>query len=67
MVAFGRAFIGNPDLVNRLRLDEPLAVMDAATLYGGGAGGYTDYPVSDRAEHGPGSPLKPRAIVEPAV
>ena len=47
MVAFGRAFIANPDLVNRLRLDAPLAALDVATLYGGGAPGYTDYPVLD--------------------
>ena len=47
MVAFGRAFISNPDLVNRLRLDAPLAAVNAETLYGGGAGGYTDYPVLD--------------------
>jgi N-ethylmaleimide reductase len=44
MVAFGRAFVSNPDLVNRLRCDEPLADVDAETLYGGGAAGYTDYP-----------------------
>jgi N-ethylmaleimide reductase len=43
-VAFDRPFIGNPDLVDRLRRDEPLRVPDAATLYGGGAVGYTDYP-----------------------
>jgi len=45
MVAFGRPFISNPDLVNRLRCDEPLAPIDATTLYGGGSAGYTDYPV----------------------
>ena len=43
MVSFGRPFIGNPDLVNRLRLDEALRDLDATTLYGGGAAGYTDY------------------------
>ena len=43
MVAFGRPFISNPDLVNRLRFDEPLAAVDVLTLYGGGAAGYTDY------------------------
>jgi N-ethylmaleimide reductase len=45
MVSFGRPFISNPDLVNRLRLDESLTDLDATTLYGGGAHGYTDYPV----------------------
>ena len=44
-VAFGRPFISNPDLVERLRRDLPLNALDAATLYGGGAKGYTDYPV----------------------
>lgn len=44
MVSFGRAFIANPDLVRRLRDGEPLNQLDRATLYGGGAQGYTDYP-----------------------
>jgi N-ethylmaleimide reductase len=44
MVAFGRSFISNPDLVERLRIDAPLAEGDRATFYGGGAHGYTDYP-----------------------
>lgn len=43
-VAFGRPFIANPDLVERLRTDAPLAAIDPDTLYGGGAKGYTDYP-----------------------
>jgi len=47
MVAFGRPFISNPDLVSRLRLDAPLAALNADTLYGGGAAGYTDYPPLD--------------------
>ncbi len=45
LVAFGRAFISNPDLVSRLRQNLPLAPLDASTLYGGGAAGYTDYPM----------------------
>ncbi|MBW6507533.1 MAG: alkene reductase [Rhodobacteraceae bacterium] len=44
MVAFGRAFIANPDLVERLRRDAPLNKPDIATFYGGGEKGYTDYP-----------------------
>jgi len=44
MVAFGKDFIGNPDLVERLRIDAPLAASQRATFYGGGAEGYTDYP-----------------------
>ncbi|MCJ7800195.1 MAG: alkene reductase, partial [Polaromonas sp.] len=44
LVAFGRSFIANPDLVERLRLNTPLNTPEAATFYGGGAKGYTDYP-----------------------
>ncbi len=44
LVAFGRPFIGNPDLVHRLKEDAPLAPLKPALLYGGGAEGYTDYP-----------------------
>ncbi len=42
-VAFGSLFISNPDLVERLRRDAPLAPADRKTFYGGGAAGYTDY------------------------
>lgn len=45
LVAFGRTFIANPDLVRRLREDAPLNTPDATTFYGGGVKGYTDYPV----------------------
>lgn len=44
-VAFGRAMIANPDLVARLRHGTPLNEPDPRTFYGGGASGYTDYPV----------------------
>jgi N-ethylmaleimide reductase len=44
LVAFGRPFICNPDLVRRLREDAPLNELRADKLYGGGAEGYTDYP-----------------------
>jgi len=44
LVAFGRPFIANPDLVKRLRTGAPLAAIDPATIYGGGAAGYIDYP-----------------------
>lgn len=45
LVAFGKAYIANPDLVERLRANAPLNEPDRATFYGGGAKGYTDYPV----------------------
>lgn len=50
LVAFGRPFISNPDLVERLRRNAPLSPLDRATLYGGGAKGYTDYPALEAAE-----------------
>lgn len=44
MFAFGRPYIANPDLVERLRRGGPFNQGDSATYYGGGAKGYTDYP-----------------------
>ena len=44
VVAFGRPFISNPDLVQRLRVGGPFNEPDRNTFYGGGAKGYTDYP-----------------------
>ncbi|EJL31505.1 NADH:flavin oxidoreductase [Caulobacter sp. AP07] len=43
-VAFGKAFIANPDLVERLRAGAALNDPDPTTFYGGGAKGYVDYP-----------------------
>ena len=44
LVAFGRPFVANPDLPERLRNNWPLAKLNPATLYTPGATGYTDYP-----------------------
>ena len=44
LVAFGRPYIANPDLVELLAANAPLSPLVLATLYGGGAEGYTDYP-----------------------
>jgi N-ethylmaleimide reductase len=44
LVAFGKAFIANPDLSLRLRQGAPLNNVNRDTLYGGGATGYLDYP-----------------------
>jgi len=52
-VSFGKLFISNPDLAERIRRGGPFAEWDTATFYGGGAEGYTDYPVLD-ASAGPG-------------
>ncbi len=49
LVCFGRPFIANPDLVERLRTGAPLNELDQKTLYGGGAEGYTDYPALETA------------------
>ena len=49
-VAFGRAYIANPDLVRRLRENAPLNEPDRSTFYGGGAEGYIDYPSLDGVE-----------------
>ncbi|HAS8611099.1 alkene reductase [Vibrio vulnificus] len=43
LVAFGRPFVSNPDLVARLKHQQPLAELDGATLFGGDERGYTDY------------------------
>lgn len=45
LVAFGVPFIANPDLPVRLAQGAALNAPDQATFYGGGAKGYTDYPV----------------------
>ena len=44
LIAFGKLFIANPDLVHRFRQGDELNSPDKATFYGGGAKGYTDYP-----------------------
>ncbi len=43
-IAFGRLFIANPDLVERLKANAPLNTPVVETFYGGDAVGYTDYP-----------------------
>ncbi|NND60051.1 MAG: alkene reductase, partial [Gammaproteobacteria bacterium] len=50
LVAFGKPFISNPDLIRRLRDDLPLACADPDTFYGGGAEGYIDYPPYDEQQ-----------------
>jgi N-ethylmaleimide reductase len=53
LVSFGRPYISNPDLPERLRTGAPLNPLDPATLYGGGEKGYTDYPFLDEKDSGP--------------
>ena len=49
LVAFGAAYIANPDLVERFALNAPLNEPDPATFYGGDERGYIDYPFLDEA------------------
>jgi N-ethylmaleimide reductase len=49
LIAFGKPFISNPDLVERFRRGATLNAFDKATFYGGGAKGYTDYPALESA------------------
>ncbi|HWP13471.1 MAG TPA: alkene reductase [Ramlibacter sp.] len=48
LVAFGKLYIANPDLAERLRDNTPLNTPDKSTFYGGGPEGYTDYPARRR-------------------
>src|ERR1700716_2720215 len=49
LIAFGKPFLANHDLVERLKRGAPLNAPDKATFYGGGAKGYTDYPALGEA------------------
>ena len=44
LIGFGRSFVANPDLPERLQQGLPLNALDSATLFGGDAVGFTDYP-----------------------
>jgi N-ethylmaleimide reductase len=48
-VAFGRDYIANPDLAERIREGAPLNEQHPQSFYGGGTEGYTDYPFLDQA------------------
>ena len=50
LVAWGQAFIANPDLVERYRNGWPLNAVDSATFYTQGREGYLDYPVHADAD-----------------
>ena len=49
LIAFGRPYLANPDLVERFAAHAPLNPLDIKTLYGGDAHGYTDYPALEAA------------------
>ena len=44
LIAFGRPFLANPDLVTRFRIGASLNAVDYKTAYRGGEAGYIDYP-----------------------
>jgi N-ethylmaleimide reductase len=48
LIAFGKPFISNPDLAERLQAGTPLTEPDKATFYHGGAKGYVDYPAREK-------------------
>jgi 2,4-dienoyl-CoA reductase-like NADH-dependent reductase (Old Yellow Enzyme family) len=48
MAPLGRFALANPDVVERLQADAPFNEIDKATIYGGTAVGYTDYPTLTR-------------------
>ena len=48
LVAFGKPFIANPDLVERLEHHLPLNTPDQSTFYGGTGKGYIDYPILEK-------------------
>lgn len=45
LIAFGRPYIGNPDLTERYKHNQPLETPDASTFYTADSKGFTDYPV----------------------
>jgi N-ethylmaleimide reductase len=49
LIAFGRPYIANPDLVERLKTGAPLAEIDWTTVYASGPRGYSDYPAFQSA------------------
>jgi N-ethylmaleimide reductase len=49
LVAFGRAWLANPDLIERMKAGIKLNDPDPSTFYTAGAKGYTDYPRADGA------------------
>ncbi|HET6217905.1 MAG TPA: alkene reductase, partial [Acidobacteriaceae bacterium] len=51
LVAFGRPYIANPDLVQRFADNSPLAEVDWETVYASGPHGYSDYPTYQSSEH----------------
>jgi N-ethylmaleimide reductase len=54
LIAMGKPFVANPDLVERLRNNWPLNEPDSATFYTAGPQGYLDYPICRKEDSGQG-------------
>ena len=68
LISFGRAFLANPDLVERLRQGLPIAADDEATWYAGGDTGYLTYPTFPHPGAAPSSAVRnPGTAAAPAV
>lgn len=68
LIAFGRPFISNPDLVARMRKDAPLSEWDRRTFYTRGPAGYVDYPdLEGVVDHAHAPPLSDVASKEPTA
>lgn len=63
IIAFGRWFLSNPDLPERLRLGRDLNVYHRPAFYGGGEEGYTDYPSWDEIQNPPQYELMPQSQI----
>ena|SRR5215813_4418578 len=66
LVAFGRPYIANPDLVQRFRENVPLAEVDWDTVYASGPRGYTDYPTYQPSQENPGTDEAKHSTPTPA-
>ena len=51
LISFGTLFLANPDLPKRFALDAALNEPDRATMFGGSAAGYFDYPFLEESNH----------------
>ncbi|MEV4844580.1 alkene reductase [Micromonospora matsumotoense] len=68
LISFGRAYLANPDLVERLRQGLPMAAHDEATWYAGGDTGYLTYPTFPHPGAAPSSAVPdPGTAAAPAV
>ncbi|MFC7308366.1 alkene reductase [Streptomyces monticola] len=68
LISLGRAFLANPDLVERLAIGAPLnPLRDKGQMYAGGADGYTDYPTLDATLGATWAEASPEAAPVPEI